>query len=219
MLKTVEIPSPQIRDASSFNGRFVLYEAFRNLTDPKYVKESRGWRRERNNRWIGGITAPCAIENLSNDPISVLLRESEGVVQLAIVNRNAWDMDRATTPQESWDFSDKDDSVILDAKFIKGGKYKGRTFITYIDPTSANPETTNPLSGQFDETATSISLTHQMAFEESLKTLLGIKAKGYPYAQLITSPVWRRYSFGSDGKNFSREQPVRQDFPEGFVKV
>jgi len=217
MLKTAEIPQTQVRETGTYNGKFALYEAFRNLTDSKYVKESYQWRRTRSNRWIGGVTAPWGIENLTNDPISVLLRESKGIVQLLVVNRDGWKMDEATTQQESWDFPEIDDSVILDAKFIKGGKYKGKTFITYNDPTSANPETTNPMSGQFDETAMTISLIHQLAFEESLKALLAISTKSYPYAQIMTSPVWRNHVFGPDSKNLSREQVINS--LEGFVKV
>lgn len=222
MLKTSEIPNPLITDttSSSSDGRYMLYEAFRTLTDPKYVKEFHKWRRGRSRRWIGGITSPCETENLSNDPISVLLRESKGVVQLVVVNRDAWEMDQAKILQEGWDFPDTDDSVILDAKFIKGGKFKGKTFITYNDPTSVDPETTDPQSALFDETSTTISLTHQLAFEKTLKVLLGTRTRSYPCAQLITSPLWRNYDLVEDrGIRHIGGLRIKQTFPEGMTKI
>ena len=200
MLNTAEILVPNLSDNSVFDGKLVLYEAFLGMVHPITIKDYSRWRRHNNSRWYGGLTGEGSLESLKGAPYSGVLRESGGMVQLMAVNRDVFETDRAEDPKKNgWEFSERDSSILMLAKYYKKGRHKGLIVISGSRDLEAavRLKEEDARRGEMRDGLTA-SLVRKMAFEELVGVILRADPKGYPSRHVLTSPVWRAYNVTQD---------------------
>jgi len=200
MLNTAEIVVPKIADTGIYDGKSVLYEAFRSMVDVISIKDYPNWRRHYSKRWHGGLTAAGNIKSLKGAPYSAILRENNSMLQLIAVNKDVVETDRAEDYKKNgWEFSERDPSILLLAKYFKRGANRGQIVISHNKDLEApvRLKEEGARKGELHGGETAV-LVRRMAFEELVGVILRADPKGYPSRHVLTSPVWRAYNVTQD---------------------
>lgn len=198
MIKTAEIQVPPTVDIRPVSGRFLLYNAFRNLSEETTIKSYPGWREDRNKRWLGGLTALGKVEGFEDIPVATVLRESHGMVQLLALNADPYKLDKAADYKEGWEFSERDDRILLNAVFLKKGK-PGEIFVSYRTQPEPTINSAEVDQASREDLGIIIPLIRQLGFERMVDVISRSDPKANILTQFLTSPVWRHYNYTLDG--------------------
>ena len=199
MIKTAEVSIPQTVDTRPTSSRLLLYNAFRNLIVPETAKQYSRWRKDRNNRWLGGLTAVGQVEGFEAIPVSVVLRESKGMVQLLAINADVYKLDMASNyKKDGWEFSDRDPRVLMNAVTLKNHRV-GEVFVSYR--TQEKPLIISDEKPEFGEEDLKIMvpLIRQLGFERMVEVLSRSGSCMDTATQILTSPLWRHYNYPLEG--------------------
>lgn len=219
MLTTAEVQVPQ-RMSQPVDARHFLYEAFCALSDVSTIKDYPRWKKHNNKTWIGGVTAAGNKEALPDIPFSVVLREAPEKVQLMVVNRDAWAMDRSPNYQkDGWEFSPKNPDVLLFAEHKPKGRNQDKVIVRFRTDNESKWTIADKDGGSITEDLKEYPhLLPAIVFGEFVNLLEKISIQDYPAREVLTSPIWRDYTFGRDSKGLSQERVLGSTVPNELLK-